>query len=97
MRLKETATSLGMEFKARRELHEDDSSAQMAVIDLDWASSDMTAAIPSALKGARVLGYYSHIDDKVGEAARSFGIDAYPRSRFWREAADLLAAPGPEG
>jgi hypothetical protein len=58
---------------------------EAVVIDLDEAG---VLAVPETT--AKVLGFYSHVDEQMAEKARAAGIDAYPRSRFWREAAGLL-------
>jgi hypothetical protein len=41
-------------------------------------------------KAPRVIGYGSHIDDELLTRARAAGIDAMPRSRFFRDVAAVL-------
>jgi hypothetical protein len=42
------------------------------------------------IHAARVIGFGPHVDDALLERARAAGIDARPRSRFFRELPDLL-------
>ena len=66
----------------------------LAVVDLDEGGSEVLEALTSAagqgLLPRRVLGYYSHVREETGAAARRAGIAAYPRSRFWRDLPELL-------
>jgi hypothetical protein len=59
----------------------------LLVIDLDEAGVD---ALGSA--GVRAIGFFSHVDRPLAEAARAAGIEAVPRGRFWRTLPQLLAA-----
>ena len=56
----------------------------IVVVDLD----ELGDRVPTV--GARIVGYYSHIDDGVRQRAEAAGIEALPRSRFWRELDRLL-------
>jgi hypothetical protein len=38
----------------------------------------------------KVVGYFSHIDAELGQAAAAAGIRAYPRGRFWADPAKIL-------
>jgi hypothetical protein len=38
-----------------------------------------------------VIAYGSHVDDEVFARARAAGIEALPRSRFFRDIAGLVA------
>ena len=64
------------------------------VVDLDRVGrsglDDLRGVV--ALDGGpeRVIGYFSHVDSDLGEAARGAGIEVYPRSRFWRELKPIL-------
>ena len=46
--------------------------------------------LPS-VDAARVIGYGSHVDDDLLTRARAAGIDAMPRSRFFRDIAGLVS------
>ena len=61
----------------------------VVIVDLDSAGAAAVAAASGAA-GPRLLGYFSHVDAALGDAARSAGIDALPRGRFWRELPNLL-------
>lgn len=64
----------------------DHPATSLVVVDLD-ACVD---SLPDSLPSARVVGYYSHVDDRIRARAEQAGIEAYPRSRFWRELEGLL-------
>jgi hypothetical protein len=59
--------------------------ADVVIIDLSRASQ-----LP-AMVGTRVIGYGSHVDDELLARARDAGIEAMPRSRFFRDIAGLVA------
>lgn len=59
----------------------------LLVIDLDEASVDVLGS-----PGVRAIGFFSHVDRPLAEAARAAGIEAVPRGRFWRTLPQLLAA-----
>jgi CheY-like chemotaxis protein len=67
----------------------------LIVIDLDEGGPELLAALATAAETAllpgRVLGYFSHVQEDTGRAARAAGVEAYPRSRFWRELPELLS------
>ena len=66
----------------------------VVVVDLDDGGSDVLDALAAAgdqgLLPSRVLGYFSHVKEATGAAARAAGIEAYPRGRFWRDLPSLL-------
>lgn len=70
----------------------------VVVVDLDDGGPQILDALTQAreqgLLPQRVLGYFSHVQEATGAAARRAGLEAYPRSRFWREAASLLSPGG---
>jgi hypothetical protein len=71
----------------------------LIVVDLDDGGPELLAALATAAEAAllpgRVLGYFSHVREDTGRAARAAGVEAYPRSRFWRELPELLrGVPG---
>jgi DNA-binding response OmpR family regulator len=68
-------------------------SGDLVLVDLDRAGADALAVLSEAATHARVIGYFSHVDEELGRRARAGGIEALPRGRFWRELARLLA-PG---
>jgi hypothetical protein len=67
------------------------------VLDLDAGRHPLLdqvgAARAEGVLPDRVVGYVSHVDEELASAARSAGVDVYPRGRFWRQLHDLLA-PG---
>lgn len=68
----------------------------VVVIDLDGgreeALKELRAASEDELRAARVIGYYSHVDRALGEAAEQAGCEAWPRGRFWSKLDELLPA-----
>jgi hypothetical protein len=38
------------------------------------------------------VGYFSHIDEEMAEAASLSAVHALPRGRFWRELPELLSS-----
>ena len=87
-RLEAAATSAGAEFgtadwsKVAGTTFDADT---LVVVDLDEAGLPPEgAALP------RTVGYFSHVDEPLGRAARERGLITTPRSRFWRELKDLL-------
>ena len=57
------------------------------VVILDLARVDELPTIDAP----RVIGFGPHVDDAMLERARAAGIDAMPRSRFFRDIAGLLS------
>jgi hypothetical protein len=64
---------------------EDLPPADIVIIDLSRAPELPTVNAP------RVIGFGSHVDDELLARARAAGIDAMPRSRFFRDIAGVLA------
>lgn len=68
----------------------------LVVLDLDDGGAEvlegLAAAREQGLLPLRVLGYFSHVREDTGRAAHAAGVEAYPRSRFWRELTSLLAS-----
>lgn len=68
---------------------------KMLVLDLDTGRDvvldELERARAAGLAPARVLGYFSHVEQELGEAARAAGCEVYPRGRFWRDLRALLA------
>jgi len=65
----------------------------LVVLDLDSggrALIDTWAGLAGT--GPRAIGYFSHVDAELGEHARSRGVEAVPRGRFWRTLEEELAA-----
>jgi hypothetical protein len=77
--------------------HDNQSPAEVLVVDLTDASFDGTAIVQALatdelLGGVRTLAFFSHVDTEVGERARAGGFDlVVPRSRMAREGAQLVA------
>jgi hypothetical protein len=69
----------------------------LVVLDLDAGGLALVAELEEArvagLGRGRVIGYFSHIDEQLGAAARRAGCEAFPRGRFWRTLPEILGAP----
>ena len=63
----------------------------VVLVDLDRAGPDGVAALSEVAGRARVIGYFSHVDEELGRKARAEGVEALPRGRFWRELPAILA------
>ena len=63
----------------------------LVLVDLDRAGPDGVAALSEVAGRARVIGYFSHVDEELGRKARAEGVEALPRGRFWRELPAILA------
>jgi hypothetical protein len=74
-------------------------SPEVVVLDLDAEGTAVLGAVAAARRSGislgRVVGFYSHVDAPLGEAARRAGCEAHPRGRFWRSLPDLLTR-GPD-
>lgn len=70
-------------------------SPDVLVIDLDAGGApileEVTAARAEDLLPALILGYFSHVDTALGEAAERAGVTAVRRGRFWSSLPELLA------
>ncbi|MDP9226972.1 MAG: hypothetical protein M3P18_24630 [Actinomycetota bacterium] len=66
----------------------------VVVIDLDEGRDavlqELRAARAEGLLPSRTVGYYSHVDRTLGEAATEAGCDAWPRGKFWGNLQQLL-------
>lgn len=67
----------------------DEHAPDLVVLDLDEAGEPALAALGPAPR-ARTIGFFSHVDTALGDAARAAGVDAVPRGRFWRTLPRLL-------
>lgn len=78
------------EFRARLR----DTRPSLVVIDLDQgrerALTELQAARDEGSLPERVVGYYSHVDRALGEAAEKAGCEAWPRGKFWSSLEQLL-------
>ena len=68
----------------------------LVVVDLDDVGVAAVAPLVTALADAdlapaRVVAFYSHVDEAAGAAAREAGFRAMPRGRFWRELPHLVS------
>jgi hypothetical protein len=66
----------------------------LVVIDLDEGRDRALQAVRAAFATdpapRRIVGYYSHVDKTLGEAAHEAGCEAWPRGRFWSSLDQLL-------
>jgi hypothetical protein len=69
----------------------------LVILDLDDGREPLLAEIEQArtqgLLPASVLGYFSHVDAALGEAARRAGVEPIRRGVFWSTLPDLFAPP----
>jgi hypothetical protein len=63
--------------------------ARLVVVDL--SRPGVLEAVPEVARLAPVLGFGSHVDTAVLEAATRAGAQALPRSRFFARLGELLA------
>ncbi|MGH2775836.1 MAG: hypothetical protein ACRDJT_10460 [Actinomycetota bacterium] len=66
----------------------------LVVLDLDSSGRALVDTWTSLAgeSGPRAVGYFSHVDVALGDYARSKGVEAVPRGRFWRTFDEILAA-----
>ena len=73
---------------------EKDEGVDILVISLDEGGREVIEALKVAaerdLLPPRVVGFYSHVREEIAAEAKAAGVEAYPRSRFWRELPSLL-------
>jgi len=62
---------------------------ELVVLDLDEVGEPALRALGPAPR-ARMIGFFSHVDTALGDAARAAGVEAVPRGRFWRTLPQLL-------
>lgn len=61
------------------------------VLDLDALGADGAARWAGLAPGdARLLGFFSHIDEDLGDEAQRLGVETHRRGRFWRAAGDIV-------
>lgn len=89
LRLSRAASKLGAELVSQA-VGDPEAEPDVVVIDIDRAAASV-ADLARLHPQAQVLGYYSHIDDDKRISAEEAGVQAIPRSRFWRETARLIA------
>ncbi|MGH2731248.1 MAG: hypothetical protein ACRDJI_11660 [Actinomycetota bacterium] len=68
----------------------------LVILDLDGGReavlAELQAARAEGLVPERVLGYFSHVDSALSEAAMTAGCRAVPRGRFWSSLDELFGA-----
>jgi DNA-binding response OmpR family regulator len=68
----------------------------LVILDLDAGGRAVLGGLQHArAQGAvtgRVVGFFSHVDAELGDAARAAGCDAMPRGRFWRALSDIFTS-----
>jgi hypothetical protein len=83
-RVRAAAERLGLEVSfARPGEGGDRGGFDVVVLDLDEMGAEAAGAVASP--GARIIGFYSHVDVSLGEAAERAGIRAVRRGRFWSD------------
>ncbi len=70
---------------------EDDAVSDASLLLVDLSRTPMLPAVPS---GVRVVGYAPHVDDDLLQRAEAAGIEALPRSVFFRRLPELLGGAG---
>lgn len=80
-----------VEFVTSVESFSEAGRGDVVIVDLGRAGA-LDAASAAAARGARVVGFASHVDDALMSAAKAAGVEAHPRSRFFSHAAELLRA-----
>ena len=64
----------------------------LLILDLDAGGASLLDQVGGlAEPPVRVVGFFSHVDTELRDAAETAGCDAMPRGRFWRSLPDLLA------
>ena len=63
----------------------------IVLVDLDRVGGGLVADLGEAAGRVRVIGYFSHVDEDLGNKARAVGVEAMPRGRFWRELDAILS------
>jgi len=97
VRIEEAAKTAGAEVETVGSLEEGaervrSRAVEVVVVDLAIAGLDLEAIVSLGRgAGARVIGFYPHVDAALRQAAKRAGIErAYPRSRFLRELPRIL-------
>lgn len=69
-------------------------SFDLVIVDLDRGGEAALDALRVAGGlPARVIGFFSHVDNEMKTAAARAGVDAWPRGRLWRSLEKLLSPP----
>ena len=80
--------------QALEEAHPD-----VLVLDLDGGRTEVLDELKAAGDDGhapeRVVGYYSHVDGSLRDAAKAAGCRAVPRGRFWNNLAGILGGEEP--
>jgi len=91
-----TASSVDVQRLSQDELGalEEAPEVDLVVLDLDSGGRALIDTWTSLAgeSGPRAVGYFSHVDAGLGDHARSNGVEAIPRGRFWRTLEEILAA-----
>ena len=66
-------------------------TADADIVIVDLSRPGVFDALP--ITGKRVLGFASHVDEHTFDRARAAGVEAMPRSRFFRDFAGLAVEP----
>lgn len=97
VRIEEAAKGLGVQVETAGSMEEAAQSLKgqatdVLVVDLASVGPDLEKIAAAAREaGARVIGFYPHVDKALRQAAEGAGIErVYPRSRFLRELPQLL-------
>lgn len=68
--------------------------ADLLVLDLDSGGTELLDRLDEARARGdvpeRIVGFFSHVDTALGEAARAAGCRAMARGKFWRSLPGLL-------
>jgi hypothetical protein len=100
-RIEDAARRAGLDFEQAPALAPQsaggrDAGSTIVVVDLDSGGREALAALAAARETGneplRAIGYFSHVDVALGEAARGAGVEAHPRGRFWRTLPDILGS-----
>lgn len=92
VRLEAATAPLGFEVVAQRPESElRGTPPATVVLDLDQLGADGVLRWAGLIGGAsRVLGFFSHTNRELGEAAAGAGIETIRRGRFWKELPERL-------
>ena len=95
VRLDSAVQGLGFDVEVRRPDGDlADALPSVMVLDLDQLGAEGAARwAEGAGDGVRILGFFSHIDRELGDAAASLGIEVFRRGRFWKQLPQLLRSP----
>ena len=92
VRLEAVVQPLGYDVATRQpESRLGDLRPHVVVLDLDQLGVEGTTRWAADLAGIRTVGFYSHIDRTLGDAAAELGIKTFRRGRFWKELGGYLA------